>query len=450
MTRIAALDIQSHKILLQAQNHKGRVLHQEQIDRPNPELSTESLGALLDSLLGELKGRHELFVALPVESLTLRILDLPFTETKQIAGVIPFEMEPFLTRPLETTTLSHEVLFAEQGRSRVLALAAPTDLMECLHTHAEAHGHRLTWATAAPIALAGLHSDDVENELILEGLPQQIRLALIQDGHLQAARSIGLPTPEEASRRLRPTLMPLLNHNPSLQCTGNIAARDLLASLGEGWPEVQVFSSEESGSLVLKGFFQPKAMKRRRLNLMTAALEQGRSKRIRLPIVLHLFILAAILIITYQRGDRARISLEQEMARVQERQQAVLARLLPGEPADRALIELDAMVNEKGRRADALLEGGGTLQQSSALRFWIRVRKCLPPAKDWHMKRLDVEGSKLVIELTTADFTRANALIKAVKADTHLSVNNRSMDRTSNGKVSTVIEVEVEREGGRQ
>lgn len=97
-----------------------------QDERPLPERQREALknGAL------QLPGGTTIYVAAPGETLTLRVLDLPFADARKIDQVVGYEMEGQMIHELHDVILDHAVLSARgkpvegEGGCRALVVAA--------------------------------------------------------------------------------------------------------------------------------------------------------------------------------------------------------------------------------------------------------------------------------------------------------------------------------------
>jgi general secretion pathway protein L len=81
--------------------------------------------------LGELVAEHRLgdaiaYAAIPGDQLSLRLLELPFTDEKKLEQVIGYELESQIPHSIEDVILDHQVIHAGDG-AKVLAAAARRD-----------------------------------------------------------------------------------------------------------------------------------------------------------------------------------------------------------------------------------------------------------------------------------------------------------------------------------
>ncbi len=64
-------------------------------------------------------------LALPSSKLLMRVLELPSTDPKEIAGMVELQMDQISPFPSDQLTVSYELLKESENQSRVLAVAAP-------------------------------------------------------------------------------------------------------------------------------------------------------------------------------------------------------------------------------------------------------------------------------------------------------------------------------------
>jgi len=80
--------------------------------------------AALREALARINKETVFVAALDGERLSIRELDLPFTDPKKIDQVVPYELEGQMVMPLEEAVFDHMILSDDGGSARVLAAAA--------------------------------------------------------------------------------------------------------------------------------------------------------------------------------------------------------------------------------------------------------------------------------------------------------------------------------------
>jgi len=109
------------------------------------------------------------YLAVPGDLLSIRVLDLPFTDPRKIDQVVGYELEGQIVHPLEDVVFDHMVVRAGDEGSTVMAVAARRDDIGQLITGLEAQGRGTAPRAlyAAPIvyrALAPGLADTLQSE----------------------------------------------------------------------------------------------------------------------------------------------------------------------------------------------------------------------------------------------------------------------------------------------
>jgi type IV pilus assembly protein PilM len=69
-------------------------------------------------------------VSLPAHLISLRTLTLPFSDVRRIEKVVPYEIEALLPYPLEEAVIDYHAFESTEGKSNILAAAAPVVLIK--------------------------------------------------------------------------------------------------------------------------------------------------------------------------------------------------------------------------------------------------------------------------------------------------------------------------------
>lgn len=85
--------------------------------------------------LGEFLAEHRrpadrVVVSLPVHLMSLRALTLPFSDARKLEKVVPFEIEALLPYPLEEVVVDYHAVDTTDGKTHLLAAAAPRSLVK--------------------------------------------------------------------------------------------------------------------------------------------------------------------------------------------------------------------------------------------------------------------------------------------------------------------------------
>lgn len=114
------------------------------------------LAALRQHLVHDKGMADELYVALPGEYLTFRVIDLPFSDPRRIESVLGYELESQIMTPLDELVIDHVVVGARGGETRVLVAAAPRELVRAVVDAATAEKLVLRQLGAAPLVYSAI------------------------------------------------------------------------------------------------------------------------------------------------------------------------------------------------------------------------------------------------------------------------------------------------------
>ncbi len=142
------------------------------------------------------------YLALPGDMLSIRLLDLPFSDPRKIDQVVGYELEGQIVHPLDEVVFDHLVVKVGDEGSTVLACAAKRDEIAQYLATLEAHGTEPRSLYAAPIVYRSLSSatpgralaagDDaaVPCQVILDLGHLRTNLCIVREGQAIAARTI--------------------------------------------------------------------------------------------------------------------------------------------------------------------------------------------------------------------------------------------------------------------
>jgi|SRR5450432_959046 len=127
-------------------------------DGPGP-LLTRQIEALRDGL-ARVSSDATLYLALPGDALSIRTLDLPFTDQRKIDQVIGYELEGQIVHSLEDVVFDHVTMRTGEEGSSVLAVAARRDHVAAWLDALKEHGVDPRALYAAPVVYHALKIDD--------------------------------------------------------------------------------------------------------------------------------------------------------------------------------------------------------------------------------------------------------------------------------------------------
>ena len=146
--------------------------------------------------LAEIAGEATPYLAIPGDQLSIRLLELPFTETRKIEQVIGYELEGQIVHALEDVVYDHLVVASSDQSSTVLAVAAKRDDVGNIIAALEAEGAHPRALFAGPVVYrqlfpaAAAGADAGPCEAILDMGHSRTNLCIVRDGRVLAARTI--------------------------------------------------------------------------------------------------------------------------------------------------------------------------------------------------------------------------------------------------------------------
>ncbi len=153
-------------------------------DGPEP-LLTRQVEALREGL-GRVSSDATLYLALPGDALSIRLLELPFTDQRKIDQVIGFELEGQIVHSLEDVVFDHVTVRSGEDGSAVLAVAARRDYVGGWLEALAGSGIDPRGLYAAPVIYHALPIDDPAAD------PESGRVPVILDmGHVRTNLFVG-------------------------------------------------------------------------------------------------------------------------------------------------------------------------------------------------------------------------------------------------------------------
>ncbi|HET6279505.1 MAG TPA: pilus assembly protein PilM [Polyangia bacterium] len=146
--------------------------------------------------LAEVPGEAIPFFAVPGDQLSIRLLDLPFTDARKIDQVVGYELEGQIVHPLEDVVFDHLVVRTTDEGSTVLAAAAKRDDVAGLIAALEAQGAHPRALYAAPVVYRRLVPADPDAadggtcDAVVDLGHHRTNLCIIRDGQPLHARTI--------------------------------------------------------------------------------------------------------------------------------------------------------------------------------------------------------------------------------------------------------------------
>jgi type IV pilus assembly protein PilM len=124
------------------------------VEVPVPEGEAPLLDRQLDAVkeeLGRIAGEVTPYLAVPGDQLSVRVLELPFTDPRKIDQVVGYELEGQIVNAIEDVVFDHLVVAQKPEGSTVLAVAAKRDDLAALIAAAEGRGIQPRALYAAPV-----------------------------------------------------------------------------------------------------------------------------------------------------------------------------------------------------------------------------------------------------------------------------------------------------------
>ncbi|HEY2903575.1 MAG TPA: pilus assembly protein PilM [Polyangia bacterium] len=146
--------------------------------------------------LAEIAGEATPYLAIPGDQLSIRLLELPFTEARKIDQVVGYELEGQIVHALEDVVYDHLVVSSTDASSTVLAVAAKRDDVGNIIAALEAEGAHPRALFAGPVVYRQLGRKAVEGadagpcEAILDVGHARTNICIMRDGRVLAARTI--------------------------------------------------------------------------------------------------------------------------------------------------------------------------------------------------------------------------------------------------------------------
>src|SRR5215471_14381479 len=121
------------------------------------------------------------YFAMPGDQLSVRVLDLPFTDPRKIDQVVGYELEGQIVHPLEDVVFDHSLVRQGAEGSTVMAVAARRDDVAAFIAAAEEHGTHPRALYAAPVVYRTL----LPALPAVEGAGEAPCVAILDLGHLR-------------------------------------------------------------------------------------------------------------------------------------------------------------------------------------------------------------------------------------------------------------------------
>lgn len=140
-------------------------------------------------------------VSIPVDKATYRNLLVPFSDSKKIRQVLPFELEPTLPFPVESLVIDfHKINTTEAGTRVLVATAAVTDVQSVLEMTSPC---QIDPESVLPGAYAtawwlAQHSDAPESWLLVNLMAHRCCIHVVRDRQICMVRSFPITGPEPA------------------------------------------------------------------------------------------------------------------------------------------------------------------------------------------------------------------------------------------------------------
>jgi len=148
--------------------------------------------------LSQLSGEVTPYIAAPGDQLSMRVLELPFTDQRKIDQVIGYELESQIVNPIEDVVFDHLVVAQRPEGSTVMAVAARRDDLATLIGAAEAQGVHpraiyaapVTYRTLFPAAEAAGDGAAVPCHMVLDFGHARTNVSVVRGGNAIYARTI--------------------------------------------------------------------------------------------------------------------------------------------------------------------------------------------------------------------------------------------------------------------
>jgi len=162
----------------------------------------ERQAAAIQEAFSKVSAEATPYLALPGDMLSIRLLELPFSDPRKVDQVVGYELEGQIVHPLDDVVYDHAVVKTGDNGSTVLACAAKRDEIANYLTTLESHGTDPRALYAAPVvyrsltsatparALAAGDEAEIACQVILDLGHLRTNLCIVRDGQAIAARTI--------------------------------------------------------------------------------------------------------------------------------------------------------------------------------------------------------------------------------------------------------------------
>ena len=162
----------------------------------------ERQAAAIQEAFSKVSAEATPYLALPGDMLSIRLLELPFSDPRKVDQVVGYELEGQIVHPLDDVVYDHAVVKTGDNGSTVLACAAKRDEIANYLTTLESHGTDPSALYAAPVvyrsltsatparALAAGDEAEIACQVILDLGHLRTNLCIVRDGQAIAARTI--------------------------------------------------------------------------------------------------------------------------------------------------------------------------------------------------------------------------------------------------------------------
>src|SRR5436190_237640 len=194
MARVVGIDLGSHSVKVSVLEgsfgrfeHKGyfaRVVAQDAEQAPDLARKLDALGALKE----EIGNADVVAAAFPAEAASVRVVELPFADARQVEKTVPFEVEAIVPFELDDMILSSRILSLSPGSSKVLVGLAEREAIKAIADGLQALGLDPRNVMLDAEALERLSSDGVQ--AIIDMGHTRTLVTLTRDGKIVATRAL--------------------------------------------------------------------------------------------------------------------------------------------------------------------------------------------------------------------------------------------------------------------
>ena len=209
--KVLGIDIRNHSlsaVLLSSSLREHRVDDFIHLPFSGPDDPENSLASVLATLAEKMKlAGSDCVVSIPANQFIFRNLKIPFSDSKKIRMVLPFELEPTLPRAVEDLVLDfHTLNGAPTGDQTELIVAAIEksrlspyiDALASIHVDPE----KLTFSGLPTALCLANQAGKEEDQLFIEIDNDYGTVFILAGGRLQLIRSLPLPQPGPAKAKM--------------------------------------------------------------------------------------------------------------------------------------------------------------------------------------------------------------------------------------------------------